>query len=77
MPTVLRKDGHRFFFFSNEGNEPRHIHVEHAEAYAKLWLNPVELAFSTGFTSGQLTKLRKLVEENLELFNNSWDEHFS
>ena len=77
MPTVLRIDGHRFFFFSNEGNEPKHIHVENAEAYAKFWLDPVELARSGGFTSRQLTKLRKLVEENLELFNNSWDEHFS
>jgi hypothetical protein len=28
MPTVLRIDGYRFFFFSNEGNEPVHIHVE-------------------------------------------------
>lgn len=33
MPTVLRVAGYRFFF-SNEGNEPPHIHVEHDEAYA-------------------------------------------
>jgi len=28
MPTALRVDDYRFFFFSNEGNEPVHIHVE-------------------------------------------------
>jgi hypothetical protein len=28
MPTVLVVEGFRFFFFSNEGFEPAHIHVE-------------------------------------------------
>ncbi|MBC7467314.1 MAG: DUF4160 domain-containing protein [Bdellovibrio sp.] len=27
MPTILRKNGFRFFFYSNEGEEPAHIHV--------------------------------------------------
>ena len=27
MPTVLRVDGFRFFFFSNE-HTPEHIHIE-------------------------------------------------
>lgn len=40
MPTIMRIDGYRFFFFSNEGSEPPHIHVEQAERYAKFWLNP-------------------------------------
>jgi len=38
MPEVLRVHGYRFFFFSREGNEPPHIHVEQAERYAKFWL---------------------------------------
>lgn len=49
MPEVLRKRGFRFFFFSREGHEPRHIHVEYAEKYAKFWLEPIELAESRGF----------------------------
>ena len=76
MPTVLRVDGFRFFFFSNEGNEPPHIHVELAEAYAKFWIAPVELAYTSGFTSRQLRKLRKLVDENEELFHESWNTYF-
>ncbi|MCI0405089.1 MAG: DUF4160 domain-containing protein, partial [candidate division Zixibacteria bacterium] len=44
MPTVARIKGFRFFFFSNEGHEPPHIHVEHGDKYAKFWLEPVELA---------------------------------
>ncbi|MBI4007657.1 MAG: DUF4160 domain-containing protein, partial [Planctomycetes bacterium] len=46
MPTILRIKGYRFFFFSLEGREPPHIHVEHAGKYAKFWLEPVELARS-------------------------------
>jgi len=38
MPTVLRVKGYRFFFFTLEGKEPPHIHVEQAERYAKIWL---------------------------------------
>ena len=41
--AVLRKDGLRFFFFSREGTEPRHVHVEQPERYGKFWLEPVVL----------------------------------
>jgi hypothetical protein len=33
----------RFYFFSNEREEPAHIHVKAAEAEAKFWLDPNEL----------------------------------
>lgn len=77
MPTVLRIRGHRFFFFSNEGNELPHIHVETAENYAKFWLNPVTLAKSVGYNAKELRRLRKLVEEYSNLFQEKWDEFFS
>src|ERR1043165_864320 len=38
MPTVLRVSGFRFFFYSLEGSEPAHIHVEHGDNTAKFWL---------------------------------------
>lgn len=41
MPTVLKIGGYRFFFYSNEGNEPPHIHVEKSDSLAKFWLDPV------------------------------------
>ena len=49
MPTVLRAGKYRFFFFSNEGSEARHIHVESGENYAKFWLEPIDLARSVGY----------------------------
>ncbi len=76
MPTVLRLKGYRFFFFSLEGNEPVHIRVEHAGRYAKFWLDPVRLARVRGFRGQELTELIGLVQENRQLFEDRWHEHF-
>ena len=77
MPTVLRVAGYRFFFFSNERQEPAHVHVERAEAYAKFWLQPVSLAAARGFRSGELAELHRLVDEHRALIQGRWDEFFS
>jgi hypothetical protein len=77
MPTILRIKGYRFFFFSLEGNEPPHIHIEQGDKVAKFWLNPVNLASSSGFRSHELTEIRTLVTENSEKFMEKWDEYFS
>lgn len=44
MPTVLRVGRYRFYFFSNEGQEPPHIHVKANSDQAKFWLDPLALA---------------------------------
>ncbi|MBW7889295.1 MAG: DUF4160 domain-containing protein [Bacteroidetes bacterium] len=77
MPTILRIKGYRFFFFSREGNEPAHIHIEQAERYAKFWLHPIQLAESKGFRSNEILELRKLVQENKTLLEEKWNEYFS
>jgi len=77
MPTVLRIKGYRFFFFSLEGNEPPHIHVEQGNKVAKFWLNPINLASSSGFRSHELTMIRAVVIEQREKFLEKWYEHFS
>ena len=63
MPTALRIKGYRFFFFSLEGKEPPHIHVELGDKVAKFWLKPINLASSYGFRSHELTKIRAVVIE--------------
>jgi hypothetical protein len=63
-------------FYSLEGNEPPHIHVEHGDKVGKFWLNPVNLASSYGFRSHNLGKLRLLITEHRELFLEKWYEHF-
>jgi hypothetical protein len=49
MPTVLRIEGFRLYFYSHEPNEPAHVHVDRGEASAKVWLEPVALARNLGF----------------------------
>ena len=77
MPEVLRVGGYRFFYFSREGTEPRHIHVQQAERYAKFWLEPIGLAESRGFRSSELRELHNLIEEHRQSFITVWDEHFN
>lgn len=76
MPTVLKIGRFRFFFFSNEGSEPVHIHVEFDDKYAKFWLEPVQLAKSVGYNAKELNEIRKLVLENVDLFKEKWYGYF-
>jgi hypothetical protein len=77
MPTVLNTKGFRLFFFSNERNEPIHIHIEKAEKYAKFWLDPLFVAVNYGFTSKELREISEIIEENEVLLKEKWNEHFS
>ena len=77
MPTVLVLDGFRFFFYSLEGQEPPHIHVEHGDNVAEFWLSPVQLAESHGFRSHDLNRLRIKIMEHQTRFLEAWDDHFS
>jgi len=64
MPTVLRIGSARFFFYSNEGAEPPHIHVEQAGAFAKFWLEPVSLAASSRLGGHEFRRLERLVAQH-------------
>ena len=76
MPTVLRLQGFRFFFYSLDRGEPPHIHVARDDCAAKFWLEPVRLVRSDGFRDRQLAGLRLLVIEHRGLFLEAWHEHF-
>ena len=77
MPTVLRIGRYRFFFYSNEGQEPPHIHIEAGESEAKFWLQPVSLAANFGFRVRELTELERLVIEHEAEFVEAWNVYFS
>jgi len=68
--------GYRFFFYSMEGAEPPHVHVEYGTATAKLWLDPVALAGSRGFRAHELNRIRLLVIQHRIAFKEAWDVHF-
>ena len=72
---MLRTGPYRFFFFSNEGREPPHIHVESSGAYAKLWLDGVEFAEATGYGAAEARRIRQTVIQHRHLFLRRWHEH--
>jgi hypothetical protein len=76
MPTVLRSGAYRLFFYSADGIEPPHVHVERDDKTAKFWLRPIRLQQSGGFNRVEIARLRGIVEENLEALLRSWDEYF-
>jgi hypothetical protein len=78
MPVVFRQSGFKFFFYSNEGDprEPAHVHVRKGDAMAKFWITPVALEISDGFDARTLRELDKIVEDNAELIERAWNEHF-
>jgi hypothetical protein len=56
MPTVLRKNGFEFFFWSND-HSPAHIHVFKAGGEAKFNLEPlVELVYSRGMKVADISQ---------------------
>jgi hypothetical protein len=80
MPKVFNWKGHRFHFFSNEGEplEPVHIHVQKGSCRAKYWLKPiVSLEHNYGFSAKELNKFKKVIEEHKDLIEEKWNEHFN
>jgi hypothetical protein len=77
MPTILRAGRFRFYFFSNEGQEPPHIHVKAAEKQAKYWLDPVKLAVNYSFNIRELSTIEWIVTEYRDDFLEAWNEHLA
>jgi hypothetical protein len=76
MPTVLRAGPYRLFFYSADGAEPPHVHIERDDKIAKLWLRPVRLADSGAFSRVEIRRLEAIVLENVDVLLRSWNEFF-
>ena len=80
MPVIFRHQGLRFFFYADEGTprEPVHLHVRGNGGEGKFWLKPmVRVEDNYGFDSRSLRELTQVIEENVEIIERSWHEHFS
>jgi hypothetical protein len=76
MPTIARLGPYRVFFFSNEGAEPPHVHIQRERSLAKFWLEPVALATVYGFRARELRELERIVGENQRTWMEAWHEFF-
>ncbi len=75
MPTILRWNGYRFYFFSNEGHEPPHVHIDKSGRSCKFWLDPVSLAINRGYAVHEMTEIRDKVIEQQRQFLDTWHGH--
>jgi len=75
MPTVLRIGPYRFHFYSDEGNEPPHIHVRYEGRDCKFWLNPVALANNRGVAIHRLNEIERLVHTHQATLIEKYNEH--
>jgi hypothetical protein len=80
MPTVLFVFGWRFFFYSNEGTEPIHIHAEKGDMECKYWIlvDEVEIkeAFSHNLTPVAQREVKKIIYQHFDIIVLAWKEHF-
>ena len=76
MPTIPGIDGpYRFYFYSFDCGEPRHVHVLRDRSVCKFWLRPVEMSSNNGFSPNELNRIRKFIVEHLDRISEVWDEH--
>ena len=77
MPKAFEDGPYRFFFYSNDRDEPIHVHVKRERNVAKFWLDPVQLERSGGFRPSELRTIERIVQANQELLMEEWDGHFN
>ena len=80
MPTILYVQGWRFHFYSNEGNEPIHVHAVKGDAECKYWLQPdrfdIVEEFEYNCTPRLRREVRQIIFAHFEQIIDSWREHF-
>ncbi|BCX05918.1 MAG: hypothetical protein KatS3mg053_3856 [Candidatus Roseilinea sp.] len=74
MPNALRLGPYRFYFYSYDCSEPRHMHVDRDDMSAKFWLDPdVTLAENRGYSRKELRDIERIMRQNLETLRHEWD----
>ena len=76
MPTILRVEGYRLYFYSHEPGEPPHVHIDKGSATAQVWLHDASVARSSGFTAQELGKLQRLGRGEQVVLKGAWDAFF-
>ncbi len=77
MPTLLNEKGVRYYFYSNENDEPCHVHVEKGGADGKIWLEPaIKIENLYGFTNAEAKDVLNIITKNYETFKKKWYDFF-
>ena len=74
MPTVLRVNGYRFYFYALEGTEPPHVHVDKGTGTIKLWLRDLSIARMEGLKPAEIREVLHLARHYHSHLLTSWHE---
>jgi len=74
MPTILRVLGFRFYFFSQEGNEPPHVHIDKDAGTLKVWLDDLSVASSEGLKPAEIRAALRITREYRIVLLETWHE---
>ncbi len=75
MPTIFILFGLRFMFYSDD-HEPVHVHITNGGREAKYNVQPVKMVYNHGFKKHELSLIESLVEENVDVIVDRWQEFF-
>jgi hypothetical protein len=77
MPTILYVLGWRVFFYSDEGNEPIHVHAQKGGVECKFWLHvetyDIEEAYEYHMTPRLRREIRKILFAHFDLIVEAWN----
>ena len=72
MHTLLKVDGFKFYFWTQESFEPAHFHVSKGGASAKWWLDPLREAWAKGLSDEDKARIAELAAANAGSWLGEW-----
>ncbi|KAF0108558.1 MAG: hypothetical protein FD146_444 [Anaerolineaceae bacterium] len=79
MPTILFIYGWRLFFYSNERNEPVHIHARKGDVECKFWLYPNQFdiveAHVYNANPADIRAIRRIIFDNFDYIVSMYEAH--
>ena len=76
MPTLLRRYGYRFHFYTAEPDEPPHVHIDGHGAKMKVWLRDLTVAKEGRIPAGDRRRIMATLLEEQVRFLEAWHERF-
>jgi hypothetical protein len=77
MPSIRINGPYEIYFTSHDRGEPAHVHVDREKMSAKIWLQPISVAYNLGFSRHELQRILRLIHEHQALCLRKWNEYFA
>lgn len=65
----------RVSFYSFDLRERRHVHVFRERMESKVWIEGnIEVAWNRGFSESEISDILRMIESNLKLINDTYEQ---